>query len=222
MLINVQEYSVLEAPIHQSFDGCKENSSATLYVMQRDTGFLLLTVRKKYTEVRCNLTGRKIRKRKWNDQTKATAKELLTQHKISKTGWYIFLFLVLSVFTLLFYVIYSEFESSNRYNAAFSSKTDSEKNRLLSKLGEGDLIKTTDFLYKITNISKRNITVIKSSVANAQNGKYSDPYSPINESKHSFNSKSQISVNPNAFWKYHTISQNGEYGGELIFQILNK
>jgi hypothetical protein len=51
MLINVREYSVLEAPINQSFDGCKENSKATLYVMQRDTGFMFIPVKKKYAEV---------------------------------------------------------------------------------------------------------------------------------------------------------------------------
>jgi hypothetical protein len=222
MLINVREYSVLEAPINQSFDGCKENSKATLYVMQRDTGFMFIPVKKKYAEVRCDLTGKKIRKRKWNDQTKTAVKDLLAQHKVSKTGWYILLFLLLSTVGMFLYSIFSIIMSSPRFNTTFGLKTATEKTELLSKLGEGDLIKTTDFVYKITSISKDHITVIKSSVANASNGEYVDPYSPIDENKHSFNSESEININPNAFWQQHSVNPNSDYGGELIFNILDK
>ncbi len=222
MFISSSEYDVLETPINQTFERCKEGN-ATLYVMQRDSGFLfLLTLRKKYAEVRCNLTGKKIPKRKWNDQTKATATALLAQHKISKTGWCILYFLLAGLITFMTYVVYSEIESSNRYNATFVSKTDSEKNILLSKLGKGDLIKTTNFVYKIKSISKAHITLVKSSVVNSPNGEYVDPYILIDESKHAFNSESQISINPSAFWKHHMINRKSEYGGELIIQILNK
>ena len=98
MFISAQEYDVLKVPIQQTFTGCKENSNATLFVRQRDTGVFLLTVKKKYTQVRCNLTGRVIKKRKWNEQTKAAAKELLAQHKVSKTGWYVLLFFLFASF----------------------------------------------------------------------------------------------------------------------------
>jgi len=222
MFISVQEYDVLQKPITQTFDGCKDKSKATLYVTQRDTGFLFIPVKKKYAEVRCDITGKKNRKRKWNEQTKTAAKDLLAQHKVSKTGWYILLFLVLSTVGMFLYSIFSIIMSSPRFNTTFSLKTADEKNILLSKLGEGDFIKTTDFVYKIKNISKEHITVIKSSVANASNGEYVDPSSPIDESKHSFDSESQIIINPNAFWKQHTINPKSEYGGELIMQILDK
>jgi len=222
MFINVQEYDVLQKPINQSFNGCKENSKATLYVMQRDTGFLFIPVKKKYVEVRCDLTGKKIGKRKWNDQTKTAAKDLLAQHKVSKIGWYILLFLVLSTVGMFLYSIFSILMSSPRFNTTFGLKTATEKTVLLSKLGEGDLIKTTDFVYKIKSISKDHITVIKSSVANAPNGEYVDPYSSIDESKHTFNSESQINIDPNAFWKHQSVNLNSEYGGELIFNILDK
>jgi len=221
MFVSVQEYNVLETPIHQSFDGCKENSKATLYVMQRDTSFLFIPVKKKYVEVRCDLTGKKIGKRKWNAQTKTAAKELLAQHKVSKTGWYILLFLLLSTVGMFLYSIFSILMSSPRFNTTFGLKTATEKNILLSKLGEGDLIKTTNFVYKIKSISKEHITVVKSSVANSPNGEYVDPYIPIDESKHSFNSASEISINPSAFWQRQTV-QNGESVGELIFNILDK
>ncbi|GEM_PF-6460598 len=222
MFINVQEYDVLQTPINQIFEGCKEISKATLYVMQRDTSFLFIPVKKKYAEVRCDLTGKKIQKRKWNEQTKTAAKELLAQHKVSKTGWYILLFLALSAVGMFLYAIFSIIMSSPRFNTTFALKTATEKNILLSKLGEGDLIKTTDFVYKIKSISKEHITVVKSSVANSPNGEYVDPYNPIDESKHSFNSKSEISINPNAFWQQHSVNPNSEYGGELIFNILDK
>jgi len=222
MLINIQEYSVLEAPINQIFDGCKEKSKATLYVMQRDVKFFFMPVRKKYAEVRCNLTGKKIPKRKWNAQTKTAAKDLLAQHKISKIGLYILYFLLLSTVGMFLYSIFYIIMSSPRFNTTFGLKTATEKNILLSKLGKGDLLKTTDYVYKIQHISKEQITVIKSSVSNSPNGEYSDPYSPIDESKHSFNSESQISINPSAFWQRQTINPNSEYGGELIMQILNK
>ena len=221
MFINVQEYSVLEKLISQTFDRCKENSKATLYVMQRDTGFLFIPVKKKYAEVRCNLTGRKIPKRKWDAQTKSAAKELLAQHKVSKTGLYILYFLLLFTVGMFLYSIFSIIMSSPRFNTTFGLKTATEKNILLSKLGKGDLIKTTNFVYKIKSISKEHITVVKSSVPNSPNGEYVDPYSPIDESKHSFNSESQISINPNAFWQRQTV-QNGESVGELIFNILDK
>ncbi len=217
MFINVREYDVLQKPINQSFDGCKDNSKATLYVMQRDTGFLFIPIKKKYAEVRCDLTGRKIRKRKWNAQTKTAAKDLLAQHKVSKTGWYILLLILFGTVGMFLYSIYSIIMPSPH----FGLKTAAEKTVLLSKLGEGDLIKTTDFVYKIKSISKEHITVIKSSVANSPNGEYVDPYIPIDESKHSFNSASEISINPNAFWERQTV-QNGESVGELIFNILDK
>ncbi len=220
MFVSVQEYSVLETPIHQIFNVCKEGS-ATLFVRQRDVRFFFLPVRKKYAEVRCNLTGKKIRKRKWNAQTKSAAKELLAQHKVSKTGLYILYFLVLFTVGMFLYSIFSILMSSPKFNTTFGLKTATEKNILLSKLGEGDLIKTTNFVYKIKSISKEHITVVKSSVANSTNGEYVDPYSPINESKHSFNSASEISINPSAFWERQTV-QNGESAGELIFNILDK
>ena len=217
MFVNVQEYAVLEKSINQNFDGCKENSNATLYVMQRDVRFLFMPVKKKYAEVRCNLTGKKIPKRKWNDQTKTAAKDLLAQHKISKTGWYILLFLLFAILSWFPYAIYNE-----TINKPFNLKTATEKNLLLSELGEGDLIKTADFVYKIKSISKGHITVIKSSVANSPNGEYVDPFIPIDESKHHFNSASEISINPKAFWQHHTVNQNSVFGGELIYNILNK
>ena len=222
MFISTQEYDVLQQPITQKFDKCKDNSDATLYVMQRDTGFLFIPIKKKYAEVRCNLTGKKIPKRKWNEQTKTAAKDLLAQHKISKTGWYILLFILFLTVGGFLYSIFSIVMSSPKFNNNFALKTAAEKNILLAKLGEGDLIKTTAFVYKIKSISKEQITVIKSSVANSANGEHSDLYSPIDESKLKFNPAAPININPSAFWQQQTINPKSEYGGELIMQILDK
>ncbi len=62
MFISTKEYDALQQPITQTFKGCKDNSNATLFVMQRDTEFLFIPIKKKYAEVRCNLTGKKIPK----------------------------------------------------------------------------------------------------------------------------------------------------------------
>jgi len=222
MIISTKEYDVLQQPIDQIFKGCKDNSNATLFVMQRDTRFLFIPIKKKYTEVRCNLTGKKIPKRKWNEQTKKAAKDLLAQHKVSKTGWYILMLILFITIGGFLYSIYSIVMSSPKFNNNFALKTATEKNILLAKLGEGDLIKTTDYVYKIQHISKKQVTVIKSTVANSANGKYSDPYSPIDESKLNFNKTTPININPSAFWEHQTINPKSEYGGELIMQILNK
>ena len=222
MFISTKEYDVLQQPITQIFKGCKDNSNATLFVMQRDTGFLFIPIEKKYAEVRCNLTGKKIPKRKWNEQTKKAAKDLLAQHKVSKTGWYILLFILFITVGGFLYSIYSIVMSSPKFNDNFALKTAAEKNILLAKLGEGDLIKTINYVYKIKSISKEKITVIKNAVPNATNGEHSNPYSPIDESKLNFNKSAPININPSAFWEHQTINPKSEYGGEIIMQILDK
>jgi len=113
MFITKSEYDVLKTSINQTFNDCKENSTATLYVKQKDvTSFI--TIEKKYAEVRCDLTGKIIKKRKWNNETKAAAISLLAQHKISKKGWYILMLIMMIPVSGLIYTMYDMVSSSNR------------------------------------------------------------------------------------------------------------
>ncbi len=103
--------------------------------------------------------------------------------------------------------------SSPKFNNNFALKTAAEKNILLAKLGEGDLIKTINYVYKIKSISKEKITIIKNAVPNDTNGEHSNPYSPIDESNLNFNKSAPININPSAFWEHQTINPKSEYGG---------
>jgi len=208
MFISTSEYSVLESQLKQTFDACDETKKATLYVMQRESGFLFLALNKKYVEVRCNLTGRKVKKKFWNDETKEVAKKLLAQHHISKTGMYVMYFIIFGLLGAMVYSVYDGAQSNNKYKASFTSKTRIEKSKLLNQLGEGDLIKTGSFVYKIKRINKKQVVLYRGNKA-------VNPYGPIKEGQQ-YNTKEPIKINTELFWKQNAVNN------ELIMQILNK
>jgi len=213
MYAGSSEYDVLSIPINQTFKSCKENSNATLYVKQRDTGMLfLITLSRKYAQVRCNLTGKIIKKSKWNDETKAAAVSLLAEHKISKTGWYIFGLVMMIPISVLFYTMYGMISSSNNYEDSFISKTHEEQNHLLLELDKGDYVKTYDFVYKIETIDRNYITLLKS------NKPVKNAFTPINENQ-------TFDENPIKIKKANFYSQRMIHSGNsrtIICKILNK
>ncbi len=213
MFINVEEYDVLQSPIAQSFEGCEGQSKATLFVRQRDTSVLFLKLKKKHAQVRCDLTGKVIKKSLWDAQTKAASIDLLAQHKVSKTGWYVMLLLLIGIPVAMVIGLSSEMKASKKLNESFSFQTDIEKKRILSTLGEGDFIKTHKSIYKIKNIDADNIILYKG-------GSVQNILDPINPEE-KFDTSKEIKLNKDAFWKRITVSTKGEFGGDMIVEILD-
>jgi len=211
MFITRSEYDVLKKPINQTFKSCKENSSATLYVRQRDVQSFI-TIEKKYAQVRCDLTGKIIKKRKWNEETKAAAVALLATHKTSKKGWYILMLVMAIPVSVLVYTIYDMVSSSNNYKDSYISKTYDEKNRLLLELEKGDYVKTYDFVYKIEAIDKNHITFLKG------NKPVKNAFTPIDENQ-TFKGN-PIKIKKANFYNQPMIDNNDRRS--IICEILNK
>lgn len=214
MFIRTEEYDVLQKSIGQTFNVCDATSGATLFVKQRDVRILFLKLSKKFAQVRCNSTGSVLKQRQWNEQTKTDAQNLLAQHNLSKAGWYIIGFILVALPIAIIMGVSKESSDAQDLNASFSFQEDAEKKRLLTTLGEGDYIVTAAFIYKIKSFNKNSITVYK---GNAVENVLA-PIVPEQE----FDTTTAIKLNKKAFYNRITVSTGDEFGGDMIFNILDK
>ncbi len=67
-------YDVLEKPLNQKFEKCKDAGS-TLYITRLDVvAFIAVRLPQKKAIVRCNETGKTIGKKHWNEETHREAR----------------------------------------------------------------------------------------------------------------------------------------------------
>lgn len=213
MFIRSEEYDVLSKSIEQTFNDCDPTSGATLFVKQRDVRLLFLKLSKKFAQVRCNSTGRVLKQRHWNEQTKIDAENLLAQHKVSKAGWYIIGFILVALPIAIIMGVSKQSSDAQDLNDSFSFQEDAEKKRLVSTLGEGDYFMTSSYVYKIKRITDTSIIVYKgNAVTNIL-----EPIAPQQE----IDTTNEITLNKKAFLNRITVSTGDEFGGDMIFNILD-
>lgn len=99
----IQQYDVTQKELNQKFDKCTDAGS-TLYVSRLDmVCFFFLRIGNLKFLVKCNETGKVIRKKHWNDETHAVVKQLKEEHKPSRLGCFILIALNVLIFGILIY-----------------------------------------------------------------------------------------------------------------------
>lgn len=213
----IREYDVLEKEISQSFDKCK-NSGATLFVRRRDV-FLWIVVKyaTKMAVIRCNATGKRIRKKHWNEETKAEAEQLLSEHKAPVLGKYIFFTFLAIITTVLIVSIMQQISQTKDYNASFIAKPEADKKAILSQLDSNDLIFINDAIYRIETIGDDSIIISKSNIPlTGEMGPYKEIQADLYPDS-SFDKKYE--VDKQGFYNSIVIINNSSH---LIMQVLDR
>ncbi len=213
----IRQYDVLEKEIKQSFDKCGD-AGATVFVRRRDIYlWVIVNYATKMAVVRCNKTGKRIRKKHWNEETKLEAEQLLSEHKTPVLGKYIFFSFLAIITAVLIFAIMQQISQTKDYNASFIAKTDTDKTAILSQLDRNDLIFIADAIYKIEAIGGDSIIISESNIPLA--GKMS-PYKEIQAALYPDSSFSKkIIVDKQGFYDGMVTIGNSSY---MIMQVLDR
>lgn len=205
----------LKQNLSQKFKNC---NSATIYaepfdLLQGIGIFYKLNIKKIY--VKCDATGEVVKKQYWDDSTKNIANELKEKLIITKGGWYLIGALVLFV---LFSIPYAFFQGRIQ-GENYVAKSNDEKRVLRTALNKGDLVRTTNTIYKIESVNDKTMKITKSSILETDH--MNENIDPSKYGNDTF--KDTLIISRSSFIRSGMLNQKleEEFGGEYILQILD-
>ncbi|UOB16627.1 hypothetical protein [Abyssalbus ytuae] len=156
MFITVREYIVEERRFELKTGKCA-SGEVQLQLMRRDLRVAFFPFPKKVAQLICLDTGKKIKKSQWSPEIKAAALGMKSNHSVPMWGYYTFTVLALAVFIGVPVGFMNELKNTKQYRQSFVGQSIEQKKLLLQNLNTGDLVATTNNVYRIKNVNAKNV-----------------------------------------------------------------
>ncbi len=211
MWISVKDRIIEKKPFHLESGECP-SGKVTLNLIRRDVWVAFFFLPKRIVEVHCDETDRRIRKTHWSQELKVEANSMKQGLRVPIWGYGLLGILLVTLFIGVPVGFMMEMKATETYQSSFIGMDQEQKIELLKTLNAGDLIATSDKVYRIQKITKTEVMLQPATLS----VKARDPYGPMDA-----NSYPESNFSGDLLTIDRSVLEQGRVNNMLIINVLD-